>query len=445
MMQEMTIPSNLDAERAVLGALLLDPYALFEVADFLKADHFYRDTHQSIYSAMLALAERHDPADPVTVADFLQNQEKLEICGGFDGLMRLMNDVATSGNVAYHAHIVERAAIRRRLIHVGGQIVSIAHTSENASTAMEQASQLLYAVNQEQTYNDFSSSASIVDDCLTDLDALHRHQRAIVGVPTGFTGIDYYLGGMQRSDLIILAARPGMGKSSYMLSVAFNAVFQHGQRVAIFSLEMSKKQLMQRLLSYASGIDLYRLRNGQVEDAEWEKLMKARDVLATDKLNIDDTGGISIAALRNKARRLKAHQGLDLIIVDYLQLMHASSENKNRNREQEVAEVSTGLKEIAKELDVPVLALAQLSRAVEQRGDKTPQLSDLRESGSIENDADVVQFIYRDEYYNPKTERPGVADIIIAKHRNGPTGEVVLTFKANQTRFENYEVASYEL
>lgn len=441
MMQEMTLPANLDAERATLGALILDPDAMLDVADFLRPDHFYRDSHQIIYGAMLSLYERHEPADPVMIADFLDRTEKLEVCGGFDGIMRLMSDVVTSGNVAYHARIVERAAIRRRLIHVGGQIVGIAHTSEDANSAMEQASQLLYAVNQAQTYNDFSTSASIVDDCLTDLEALHSREKAIVGVPTGFSGIDYYLGGMQRSDLIILAARPGMGKSSYMLSVAYNAVFQYAQKVAIFSLEMSKKQLMQRLLSYDSGIDLYRLRNGQIRDEEWDTLMKSRDHLATDKLNIDDTGGISIAALRNKARRLKAHQGLDLIIVDYLQLMHASSENKNRNREQEVAEVSTGLKEIAKELDVPVLALAQLSRAVESRGDKTPQLSDLRESGSIENDADIVQFIYRDEYYHSDTNRPGTADIIIAKHRNGPTGEVVLAFKANQTRFENLEVS----
>lgn len=437
-MSERLIPQSVEAEAGVLGSIIIDPAAFDLVADSLVAGDFYRDAHRTIYEAICSLvAERIEP-DYLTVCDELARHNKLEQVGGQSYISWLMGEVPTSGNVVYYASIVARTAVLRRLIHAAGQIAASAYNQDE--NALEIAEKALFEVQMGHVSSDFSFASEIVDEVLEDLEALHSREKSLVGVPTGFKAVDYYLGGMQRSDLIILAARPAMGKSSYMLSVAYNAVFDHDQRVGVFSLEMSRKQLMQRLLSYDTGIPLYRLRNGHVEDDEWELLLQSRHKLATDKLAIDETGGITLSSLRNKARRLKAKQGLDLIIVDYLQLMHTDSTSRDRNREQEVAEISAGLKELAKELDIPVLALAQLSRAVEGRQDKRPQLSDLRESGSIENNADVIKFIYRDKYYNPQTERGDWADIIIAKHRNGPVGTVDLIFNASKTRFEELSV-----
>lgn len=442
-MSERPLPFSLEAECSVLGSIIIDPAAYDEVSDRLMVVDFYRDAHRLIYEVIVYLASHRTPPDYLTVCEELARRSVLAQVGDRGYISSLMSEVPTSGNVVYYADIVARTAMLRRLIHAAGTIAASAYSQDE--NALEEAEKALFAVQMGHSSSDFALAPSIVDDVLIDLEALHTHQKSIVGVPTGFRAVDYYLGGMQRSDLIILAARPGMGKSSYMLSVAYNAVMQYAMRVGIFSLEMSKKQLMQRLLSYDSHVDLYRLRNGQIEDHEWETLMASRNRLATNLLAIDDTGGITLSALRNKARRLKAKQGLDLLIVDYLQLMHTDSRNKDRNREQEIAEISTGLKELAKELDIPVLALAQLSRAVESRQDKHPQLSDLRESGSIENNADVIEFIYRDEYYHPTdTERPGIAEIIIAKHRNGPIGTVDLHFKASETRFEELE-AMYDV
>jgi replicative DNA helicase len=437
---EKQVPYNIEAEFGVLGSLIIDPQAIDEVIDILSAQDFYRDANRMIYSVIVSLASKRIPSDFLTISDELERLGQMDEIGGPGYITELANQVPTSGNVRWYAEIVARSALNRRLIHAGSQIVTLAYSE--ADNAVEQADKLLYSVSAEHASQDFSSVGAIADDVLSDLMALHDGQKTLVGVPTGFKEIDHCLGGMQPSDLLILAARPAMGKSSLSLSIAYNAVFTYGQRVALFSLEMSKKQLVQRLLSYDTHVPLYCLRNGYVQDDQWADLMVSQERLNTDKLMIDDTGGITLSALRSKARRLKASHGLDLIIVDYLQLMHADAGNRNRNREQEVAELSTGLKELAKELDIPVLALAQLSRAVEGRKEKVPMLSDLRESGSIENDADVVMFIYRDEYYNPETQRQGLADIIIAKHRNGPVGEVELRFIGSETRFENLEVSA---
>lgn len=436
---EMMLPQNIEAECGVLGSLIIDPEAYDQVADILSAQDFYREEHRLLYAVITDLNGRRIPADFLTICDELHRQNRMDEIGGAGVVTSLINEVPTSGNALFYAQIVARCARHRRLIHAASQMVALAYAEEE--NAMERAEQLLYGVQTQHTGRDFSSAGSIVNDCLTDLLAIQDGTRTMVGVPTGFSDIDHMLGGMQRSDLLVLAGRPGMGKSALMLSVAYNAVFTSGHRVALFSLEMSKKQLMQRMLSYESHVALYRLRNGYIMDDEWDHLLAARERLSTEALQIDDTGGITLSALRSKARRLKASVGLDLIIVDYLQLIHADAgENRNRNREQEIAEVSKGLKELAKELDIPVLALAQLSRAVEGRASKVPQLSDLRESGSIENDADVVMFVYRDEYYTGQdSERPGTADIIIAKHRNGPVGDATLRFIGEETRFVDIE------
>jgi replicative DNA helicase len=433
---EKQIPHNIEAERGVLGGIIIDTDAYDLVADTLQVADFYRDSHRTIYEAMAALASKRSMPDILTLSDELERLGKLEEIGGVAYLAELAGSVPTSGNLSFYSEIVMRTAVHRRLIHAAGHIAGLAYNQDE--NALEEAEKTLFAVASHRNTRDFSTASAIMNDCLTDLVALQNRSKKLVGVSTGFEKLDHYLGGMQRSDLLILAGRPGMGKSSLALSIAYNAVMGHSAKVAIFSLEMSKKQLMQRLLSFDSGVALYRLRNGYISDHEWEPIITATSRLSTNNLVIDDTGGITLQALRNKARRLKAKQGLDLIVVDYLQLMHADSGNRSRNREQEVAEISTGLKELAKELDIPVLALAQLSRAVENRGDKRPQLSDLRESGSIENDADLVMFAYREAYYDPNSTSSR-AEVIIAKHRNGPVGTVDLAFRKETTRFEEVE------
>ncbi len=438
-MAEKLLPQSMEAEMGVLGSVIIDPDTMAQIADMLTPEDFYRDAHRHIYKVMLTQYEQHLTSDLITICDELARENKLEDVGGSSYITSLINGVPTSGNVEYYGRIVKEKALYRRLIHAAGQIAATAFAEE--SDALETAEQMLFTLGQHGSNLEFTPIHGVLSECMTDLDALHSRNASIIGVPTGFRPLDVALGGLQRSDLVILAARPATGKTSFALNVASNAVYQHQQRVAFFSLEMSKKQLGLRLLSMQAHIDQQRLRMGWVHDEEWEHLIAAMGELSEGSIWIDDTAGLSLTALRSKARRLQAQYGIDLVIVDYLQLMHATLEGKRyANREQEIAEISRGLKGIAKELDVPVLALAQLSRAVESRQVKIPQLSDLRESGAIENDADVVLFIYREEMYEPDTEAKNTADIIIAKHRNGPTGTVRLSFEASQTRFRELSV-----
>ena len=436
---EPPFPFSREAEEGMLGSLLIDPNALAQVADQLRPDDFYREAHRSIYEVMLALGERHTPADFITVCDELERRGKLSDVGGAAAINALVGAVPTSGNLLFYAQIVAQKALYRRLIHAAATITTTAYAEE--TDALEQAEQAIFALAQHGHASEAASIATILEQCMADLSAVQQHAGQVTGVPTGFRHLDTALGGLQRSDLIILAARPGTGKTAFALNVASKAVYCHARHVAFFSLEMSKKQLATRLISMQSRLDQQRLRMGWVHDEEWEQLVAAMTALSEGPMWIDDTGGLSIAALRSKARRLQAEHGIDLVIVDYLQLMHATLEGKRyANREQEIAEISRGLKGIAKELDVPVLALAQLSRAVESRKSKLPQLSDLRESGAIENDADVVLFIYREEMYTPENpEAKNSAEIIIAKHRNGPVGSVRLGFEPSQTRFYTEE------
>lgn len=440
---EKLLPQNIEAECGVLGSIIIDPEAIVQVAEFLFPDDFYRDAHRTIYEVILQLYEQREPADFITICDELERRNKLEDVGGASYITSLINQVPTSGNVEYYGRIVERNAILRRLIEAAGQIAAIAYQEEDADIALDKAEQLIFNISQRHARSDFSLLRDILSEYMNKLDQLHERRGTIVGVPTGFTDLDHLLGGLQKSDLIILAARPAVGKTSLALTMAHNTAIKHQRSVAIFSLEMSKEQLVQRLLSMDAGIDQQRLRTGWIEDDEWERIVFAMGTLSEANIWIDDTAGISTVEMRSKARRLQAEHGVDLIIVDYLQLMQSlsGSGKRNENRVQEISEISRNLKGLARELNVPVLALAQLSRAVESRQSKVPQLSDLRESGSIEQDADIVMFIYRDDVYNPETERKNIADIIVAKHRNGPVGEVSLYFQASQTRFHDLEVS----
>ena len=438
---EKLLPQNIEAECGVLGSIIIDPEAIVQVSDFLHADDFYRDAHHTIYEVILQLYEEHEPADFITICDELERRNRLEEVGGESYITSLINQVPTSGNVEFYARIVERTAILRRLIHAAGQIAAIAYEEGDADIALDKAEQLIFNISQRHARSDFTHMRDVLAEYMNKLDKLHERRGTIVGVPTGFTDLDRITGGLQKSDLIVLAARPGIGKSSLALSLAHNAALKYYTSIAVFSLEMSKDQLAQRLLSMDAGIDQQRLRTGIIEEDEWDRIVYAMDTLSESNIWIDDTAGISTMEMRSKARRLQAEHGIDLIIVDYLQLMQATIGGKrNENRVQEISEISRSLKGLARELNIPVLALAQLSRAVESRQSKVPQLSDLRESGSIEQDSDIVMFIYRDDLYNQESERKNIADIIIAKHRNGPIGEISLYFQASQTRFRDLEL-----
>ncbi|MBV8695217.1 MAG: replicative DNA helicase [Ktedonobacteraceae bacterium] len=440
---EKLLPQSIEAECGVLGSIIIDPEAVVLVADFLQPEDFYRDAHRTVYEVILQLYEQHEPADFITICDELERLNKLEQVGGASYITSLINQVPTSGNVEYYGRIVERTAILRRLIHAAGEIAATAYEEGDADAALNKAEQLIFSIGQRHSRSDFSSLRELLSDYMQKLDQLHERRGSIVGVPTGFTDLDRLTGGLQKSDLIILAARPAIGKSSLALSMAHNSAIKHKQSIAIFSLEMSKEQLVQRLLSMDAGIDQQRLRTGWIEDDEWERIIYSMGTLSEANIWIDDTSALSTTEMRSKARRLQAEHGVDVIIVDYLQLMQSSVGGKrNENRVQEISEISRNLKGLARELDVPVLALAQLSRAVESRQSKVPQLSDLRESGSLEQDADIVMFIYRDDVYNPDSERKNIADILVAKHRNGPVGEVSLYFQASQTRFCDLEVTA---
>lgn len=441
--RERMVPQNIEAERGVLGSLLIDPEAILQIGDFLKAEDFYRDAHQILYSTILHLYDHRTPADIITLCDALEQQEKMEDIGGIGYVISLVNEVPTSGNVTHYGRIVSRTALLRRLIKTGSDIVAQAFedTEADAGSTLEKAEQAIFGVSQH--YHGSSSRSAHVRDLVASyverLENIYNSGKGIHGVHTGFGVLDTITSGLQRSDFIVLAGRPGMGKTSAALSIAYNAAKIHEHKIGIFSLEMSAEQLVQRLVAMESGIDQQQLRTGWVMDDEWERIINAVGTISDLNIWIDDTAGLTLAQLRSKARRWVSEHHIELIILDYLQLLRISQseDRKQRNREQEVAEMSKTLKELARELNIPVLALAQLSRAVESRASKVPQLSDLRESGQLEADADVVLFIYRDDVYHPDTDRPNTADIIVAKHRNGPTGEVCVAFDRRQTRFRD--------
>jgi len=421
--QEKLLPQNIEAEQGVLGSIIIDPEALTEVAEFLCAEDFYRDAHRTIYEVILMLYNQRTDADFITICDTLERRNKLDEVGGPSYITSLINRVPTSGNILYYGRIVERTAILRKL---------------------ERAEQLVFEISQRAiNVSADATLAQLLTQYMTKLDQLSTQRGKLVGVPSGFVDLDRLTGGFRKSDLIVLAARPAIGKTSCALSIAHAAAVKYKQRIGIFSLEMSQEQLTERIMAIETGINLQRLNSGNVEDDEWEKLLKAMGVLSEAMIRVDGTSVLSPLQMRSRARRWVQEEGIDLIIVDYMQLMQPSdaTPQKASNRVLVIDEISRNLKLLARELNVPILVLAQLSRAVENRMSKVPQLSDLRESGGIENNADIVMFIYRDEVYNPNTERRGYADIIVAKHRNGPTGQVVLKFDSETTRFRDPDEA----
>lgn len=432
-------PHNIEAEQSVLGSLLIDRDAIIRIASFVHASDFYRAAHGIIYDAIVSLYNRREPTDLVTLIDELARNGKIDDAGGEAYLAELIASVPTSVHVEYYGRIVERTATLRRLIDAGTEIVRIGYDhSADVETALDAAERAIFEVSQNRSVRDFKSVGEILESYFDRLDTLHQHKGEIVGVPTGFADLDKLTGGLQKSDLIIVAARPAVGKSSLGLGFAYNAAVRHGHTVGLFVLEMSGEQMVQRLLSMETGVDSHRMRMGHIDDSEWSSVVRAFGRLSEAPIFLDDTASANIMEVRSKARRLHAEHGLDLLIIDYLQLM--TSSRRTDNRVQEISEISRSLKGLARELNIPVVALAQLSRAVESRQSRVPMLSDLRESGSIEQDADIVMFIYREDVYDPETEKKGIADIIVAKHRNGPVGTVHLRFFDRTARFADLEL-----
>lgn len=432
-------PHSVEAEEAVLGSILMNPEALYEVRVFLAAEDFFILRHGWIYEGIIRLAERDDAIDTRTLAEELRAQNRLEDVGGEAYLNYLPTTMPTALNAEVYAHIVERAAIRRRLLGAAGEIAQLAHDQErDINEVIDTSESTLFTVTEQRLRQELVPMQVAMSQYFDRIEHLRESETEAMGVPSGFTDLDKLLGGMQKSDLIIIAGRPGMGKTSFMLSLAMNAARAGSARIAIFSMEMSNEQLVQRMISTETGISSQDLRLGRVGDEAWARFVEATGSMSNLKVFLDDSPAVSAMQLRTKCRRLYREHGLDLIIVDYLQLMNAGrSLGRDTNRVQEITYISRALKELARELNVPLLSAAQLSRAVEQRQDKRPQLSDLRESGSIEQDADIVMFLYRDEVYNEATEHPGEAEIIVAKHRNGPTGIVTLLFRKELTKFVN--------
>ncbi len=434
-------PQNAEAEASLLGAVLLDPEAVVKIADLVRAEDFYEQRHQHIYTAIRTLYERHSPIDVLTLSDELRGTGFLDMVGGPAYLTELTNFVPTAAHAEQYATIVAQKATRRRLIKVSQDIAGLGYDENNTlQSLIESAESKLFEVSQTHVKQDVTSLETILSDSFERLDELHKDKGKIRGVPTGFRDLDNILAGLQKSDLFILAARPSMGKTALALNLAHSVAVQSNQPVLIFSLEMSKEQLVDRMLSMESGVDAWALRTGNLSDSDFEKIGQAMGTLSEAQIYIDDTPGITVSEMRTKARR-EAHQHpLGLIIVDYLQLMSGGARfGGDGNRVQEISEISRGLKGIARELNVPLISLSQLSRSVESRSPQIPQLSDLRESGSIEQDADVVAFIYREDYYNPESDRRNITDIFIKKHRNGPTGGVELYFDKEKQRFRSLD------
>lgn len=428
----------MEAEQSVLGSLLIDRDAVIRIASFLKPADFYSAGNGLIYEAILDLYNRRVPPDFVTIVDELTRRDRLQDVGGITYLTELINAVPTAVHIEFYGHIVERTATLRRLIDAGATIVTIGFDdSIDVEDALDRAERAIFDVSQHRTVRDFVGIGEVLETYFDKLDTIQQNRGEVVGVPTGYVDLDKLTGGLQRSDLIILAARPSVGKTSLQLGIAHNAAVRAGKTVGIFSLEMSAEQLVQRLLAMETGVDSHRLRMGFIDDSEWDQISRAFGRLAEANVFIDDTPSISVMELRSKARRLLAERGLDLVIVDYLQLLQG---RRSENRVQEISEISRSLKGLARELNIPVLALSQLSRAVESRTDHRPLLSDLRESGSIEQDADIVMFIYREELYDRETEKKGIAEVIVSKHRNGPTDTVNLRFFERTARFADLEL-----
>jgi replicative DNA helicase len=436
-------PQNIEAEQAVLGAILLHSDALITAMERISSDDFYRPSHQKIYEAMMELSGDNEPVDLITLTATLQDKQQLEDIGGVTYLSELANSVPTAANVDYYAAIVEEKSMLRRLIRAATQIVSNGYaSSDDVADLLNEAEQRIFEISQRRSSSGFISIRDVLMEVFERVEFLYSHKGGSTGIPSGFVDLDKMTSGFQRSDLIIVAARPSVGKTAFALNIAQNVGVRAKETVAIFSLEMGAAQLVQRMICAEANVDATRMRTGFLEGDDWEKLTMAIGALSEASIFIDDSPSITVAEIRAKCRRLKQEKGLGMILIDYLQLIHGRG--KGDNRQQEVSEISRTLKQIARELNVPVIALSQLSRGVEQRQDKRPMMSDLRESGSIEQDADIVAFLYRDDYYDKESEKKNIIEIILAKQRNGPVGTVELAFLKNYNKFVNMDRAHQE-
>ena len=429
-------PQNTEAEKSVLGAMMIDEEAIGLAVEILEERWFYEDSHQKIYTAMVELYDQHKKVDLITLSDKLKTDGRLEQIGGVTYLSKIIDFVPTSANVEHYAHIVKEKGILRKLIKNSTQIIADSYqTKGNVEDLVDNAERLIFEVADLKHKQQSFHIKDLVRESIETIDNLYQRKQHITGIPTGFKEFDHMTSGLQNSDLVIIAGRPSMGKSALAISIAENAGVEHKLNVAYFSLEMSKEQLVQRMLCSQAKVDAHKLRSGFLAPSDWPKLTAAAGKLSNASILIDDTPAISALELRAKARRLKANHDIQLIVLDYLQLMHSHAQSDSR--QQEISEISRSLKALARELNIPVIALSQLSRAVESRQDHRPQLSDLRESGAIEQDADLVVLLMREEYYNPTEENKGVADVIVAKQRNGPVGTIKLAFLKEIMRFEN--------
>jgi replicative DNA helicase len=435
---EKNLPNNLEAERSILGAILLDDKAIFTVLESLSSQDFYLESHRRIFEKMSLLTAQSRAVDLVTLKDELQRSDQLESAGGPAYLASLTDGLPRAVNIEHYAHIVREKATLRRLIQISNEIMARSYQSEeSAGEILEQVERAIFELAGQQFRVGFSPIDPLVSTVYQQIEEVANRKTLVTGIETGFTELDKMTAGLHPADLIIVAARPALGKTSLALNIAQHVAIKKRQAVGIFSLEMSKEQLVKRLLCAEAEIDAHKVNTGFLNKEDWGRLGRAAEALSQTRIFIDDSANVSVTEMRSKARRLKQEHGLDLLIVDYLQLM-SGSERRYENRTQEISQISRGLKAIAKELAVPVLAISQLSRAVEaRRGDHRPQLSDLRESGSIEQDADIVLFIYREEMHNPTEENSGVAELIIGKQRNGPTGSMQLAFVKQFTKFAN--------
>lgn len=431
-------PHSLEAEQSVLGAMILDKEAINTAIEIIRPNDFYKEANKEIFESILILFNKNEPVDLITLSEELKRRGTLENTGGVTYLANLSSGVATTANTKYYCKIVEEKAILRRLIKASDEVIAKSYEdSDEVNSIIETAEKNIFDITQGRNREGFSPISEVLLSSFSQIEERAANQGALTGLTTGFTDLDHKISGLQKADLILLAARPSMGKTAFGINIATNAALKAGAQVAIFSLEMSKEQLVQRMISATAHVDLQKIISGSLAEDEWIEIINSMSPLSQAGIYIDDTPGISLMEMKAKCRRLKIEKGLDLVMIDYLQLMQL--EGKQESRQQEISSISRGLKALAKEMECPVIALSQLSRAPELRSDHRPILSDLRESGAIEQDADIVMFLYRDEYYHEDSELKNIGEVIIAKHRNGPTGNLELVWKGEYTKFLNKE------
>ena len=427
-------PHSVESEQSILGSILLDKDAIITVSETIRPSDFYKEAHKIIYECMLKLSNKNEPIDLITLTEELKKQGHLDDVGGISYITSLSTIVPTTSNVKYYADIVKEKSVLRQLIKASNDIINLGYeNSVKVEEVLERAEKRIFDISQEKASDDFKSINEVLVDAYDMIEKLYTNKSDVTGITTGFKDLNKNINGLQRTDLILIAARPAMGKTAFSLNLVQNAALKGDASVAVFSLEMSKDQLVQRMLAAQSHVELKKIKTGTLDENDWPRIIDAMAVLSNASIHIDDTPGIKISELRSKCRKLKIEKGLDLILIDYLQLMEG--EGNNESRQQEIAKISRSLKIIAKELNCPVVALSQLSRAPEQRADHRPMLSDLRESGSIEQDADIVMFLYRDEYYHPDSESKNIGEVLIAKNRHGETGSVELVWLGEVQKF----------